>query len=216
MCCLSLKVVKCVVILLNILYVITGLMLLITGIVMMVSSEYEALLPNIAYLNTAYLLIFIGIVIFISAVIGCCLRDTKCCVLTFYFLVVFVICLEVSVIIIGYIGNGKLRERIDDYSKQEMISDMVKYNNDNEIRTAWDKVQREKGCCGVREPSDWYNGIYGDRPFKTNQIPNSCCSTDVTAGCGQENVIKHAKVSVFNRLCPYLCVSLLFCNRSKV
>ncbi|XP_071954781.1 tetraspanin-9-like [Antedon mediterranea] len=194
MCCWSLKAVKCAVVLLTIFYFITGIILFITGIVIAASGTYAELLPGVAYLNTAYLLIFIGIVIFVSAVIGCCcLRDTKCCVLTFYFLVVIVICLEVSVIILGYVANGVLRDRIDDYINQEMLRDMRNYGTDQSLKEAWDKVQREESCCGVRTASDWFNPLYGKRSFLQNEMPDSCCEI-VQQDCGlKEEYTKHSK-----------------------
>ena len=39
--------------------------------------------------------------------------------------------------------------------------------------TAWNLIQTEFTCCGVKKASDW---IFESGPFKHPQLPESCCT----------------------------------------
>lgn len=194
MCCCALECVKCFLYFLDVIFLLSGVGLFITGIHVLVgvtSGAYASLLPGISYMHAAYILIIIGVFIMVVSIIGCiaAVRESVCCLLIFYFMVVAVICLEVSAIIIAFAGVH-LHDDMADYVTASMKRGLYLYQdpNEEEMKVAWDTLQQETECCGISSPTDWE--VTGGYP--PGIVPNSCCNgpegdctSHYTEGCEQ-------------------------------
>ncbi|CAB3370843.1 Hypothetical predicted protein [Cloeon dipterum] len=60
------------------------------------------------------------------------------------------------------------------------------YGGDSYAKFAWDKLQINHYCCGIREPSDW--STY--RP-EMQGLPTSCVCSDIDKHCGDNNTYQY-------------------------
>ncbi|XP_072032815.1 CD63 antigen-like [Amphiura filiformis] len=141
---------------------LTGIGLLVTVIYMylgFLSGTYAVFLSGVPYLYVAYVLI------------------------GFYFLIVGVICVEVSIIIIAFAGLN-LQDEVHSYIQESTHKEMVVYNHDDneDFTKAWDTLQQEEKCCGFDRPNDWFQ--YAGKTFGVGDTPDSCCKI-YQVGCGR-------------------------------
>ncbi|XP_033645508.1 tetraspanin-4-like [Asterias rubens] len=186
MCCCAITCVKCFLILFDIVFFCTGVLLLGVGIhvlVGVVNGTYASLIGGVSYIYIAYALLIIAFIIILVALVGCCagVSENKCLLVTFYFLVVFCICLEVSIVIIAFVGLWYEDDYVKAYILQGSKKEMANYGHPERegFTAAWDRIQIDEQCCGVEAPSDWYE--YGR--FDSADTPDSCCRV-VSKGCG--------------------------------
>ncbi|XP_072034863.1 tetraspanin-4-like [Amphiura filiformis] len=149
------------------------------------SGTYAVFLSGVPYLYVAYVLIGVGFFIIFISIIGCiaAARDSGCWLLTFYFLIVGVICVEVSIIIIAFAGLN-LQDEVHSYIQESTHKEMVVYNHDDheDFTKAWDTLQQEEKCCGFDRPNDWFQ--YAGKTFGVGDTPDSCCQI-YQVGCGR-------------------------------
>nr|XP_054761383.1 tetraspanin-9-like [Lytechinus pictus] len=145
MCCCAIACVKCFLYFLDILFLLSGIGLFITGIHVLV-----------------------GVTLLTHGLVICILIFFQ-----FYFMVVVVICLEVSAIIIAFAGLH-MHDDMTSYVTASMKRGLFYYQDENhsEMKAAWDSLQQEVECCGVNAPTDWE--ITGG--FPPGEVPGSCCN----------------------------------------
>lgn len=68
--------------------------------------------------------------------------------------------------IAGYVKHSELQETLDDHFNNTLKS----FNDSNDARLAWKKIQTELKCCGINGPDDW-RSIY-----RNETVPSSCCT----------------------------------------
>ncbi|KAF3430124.1 hypothetical protein E2986_03977 [Frieseomelitta varia] len=168
------RCVKYLMFIFNLLFVITGIILLSIGVTIQgVYYNYQHFLDN-KFLSAPSLLIAIGTIIFFIAFFGCCgaVRENYCMIVTFTSLLVIVFILELSGGISGYV----LRARASSIIQEKMKESIQQYQNNSEISTVWDNLQRDFHCCGTTNATDWVTIGH----MKETNIPASCCM-EITA-----------------------------------
>jgi len=176
----SMKCVKYLLFVFNLVFAITGLALIIIGgIIQGLYSQYLDFLGD-QFFNTPILLVVVGCLIFVVTFFGCCgaIKEHYCMTMTFSALLVLIFLLEFGAGIAAYM----LRNDVDTIVEKNMESSLSNYGKadyDGVTRT-WDIVQHELKCCGAQEYMDWKNTTYGENG---NSVPDSCCITDAD-GCG--------------------------------
>ncbi|CAH3033624.1 unnamed protein product [Pocillopora meandrina] len=128
------------------------------------------------------ILVGVGVLIFITALFGCCgtCRDNKCCLSTFFALLLIVFALEITTGVLGYIYKDKAKSFV-----QDGFQDAIKHYDDKDttLDKAVDGLQKNLKCCGNEKPTDWL-------PYALKhhgQYPHSCCPP-ATLSCTQFNV----------------------------
>lgn len=124
------------------------------------------------------ILVGIGVLIFITALCGCCgtCRDNKCCISTFFALLLIVFALEVTAGVMGYVYKNKAKEFVND----GFIDAIKHYGQDSSLDKAVDDLQSKLKCCGSHGPSDWIK-------YSQHHLPPHSCLSDhhfpYTEGC---------------------------------
>lgn len=176
----SMKCVKYLLFIFNLIFAITGLALIIIGaIIQGLYSQYLDFLGD-QFFNAPILLVVVGCLIFIVTFFGCCgaIKEHYCMTMTFSLLLMLVFLLEFGAGIAAYM----LRSDVDTIIDGNMIKTMLNYgetNYDGVTRT-WNMVQHELKCCGAEDYMDWKNTTFGRNG---DSVPESCCITDAE-GCG--------------------------------
>ncbi|KAJ8920985.1 hypothetical protein NQ315_015780 [Exocentrus adspersus] len=130
-------------------------------------NDFDKFLDD-KYIYVSDLLIIIGAVIFVIAFFGCCgaVKENSCMTTTFSTLLIIIFILEVVAAVSGIL----LKHKTEEFLEQTLSTTMKQYyQNNTEIETVWDKVQREFQCCGIFNSTDW------TKVNKTEGIPLSCC-----------------------------------------
>jgi len=184
-CCESLA--KCIIILFNIVFCITGLLLICVGGYVQVSagnySDFQG--EGFPTLNTPIAIIIVGVIIFVIAFFGCCgaSKENKCMLYTYSMLLTVILIIEIGVSIAALAMKDLLEPEI----QKSMKETMMKYGklSHEEVTDNWDFLQQNLQCCGVVGPTDWNaipvnintspdSGLVADSgPTNLNTIPNS-------------------------------------------
>ncbi|XP_022083753.1 tetraspanin-4-like [Acanthaster planci] len=186
MCCCAIECVKCLLLFFDVIFFLTGVALLGVGIhvlVGVVNGTYASLIAGVSYIYITYAILVIAFIIIIVSLIGCCagVLENKCLLVTFYFFVVFCICLEVSVAIIAFVGLWYEDDFVEAYIIQASRTEMANYGHKDKagFSNSWDRLQTDEQCCGVLASTDWHE--YGN--FDAADTPDSCCK-EIREGCG--------------------------------
>lgn len=169
----SLRAVKWLFVLCNVLFLLMGVAMLVVGAYLQISNaSYMKLVPSDDFFTATALMIASGTIVIVVCLFGFAgvLMESQC-FLGIYFLCVLVIfALEIAAGVIGYIyyneEDAKLRSRL------------LEGLRDPEKRKYWDDVQSAERCCGVTNYTDWYRIADADYP---SAVPDSCCDGPV---CG--------------------------------
>lgn len=170
----TLKCVRAIFVVCNILFFIMGIAAMCIGIYLKVSrSDFVEILESKEFETSSALLISAGIIVVVVSLvgfIGAWLNNQ--CMLGLYLIFVLVIfAMELAAGIIALVYSRDIENII----KRELVEGLQK----DKTRSAWDKLQEKYMCCGVNNYTDWY-GVYDIHNY--NIIPDSCCGY---MGCGQ-------------------------------
>lgn len=128
------------------------------------------------------ILVGVGVLIFITALFGCCgtCSDNKCCLSTFFVLLLVVFTLEVATGVLGFVYKDKARGFVNDG-----FVDAIKQYDDKHstLDKAVDDIQKDLKCCGSDKPSDWETSPYYKKHYF--RYPDSCCDHPSQFGCFQ-------------------------------
>lgn len=175
----SIKCVKYLLFLFNLIFTISGLALIITGVV--VQARYSSYLDFLGdnFLNTPVLLIIVGCIIFVVTFFGCfgTIKENYCMTLTFAFLLGIIFLVEIG----AGIAACQLKSQVNDIVGDNMEEGMQNYNKTGYegVTQTWDLIQDQLNCCGTDGYMDWVNTTYS----MGMNVPSSCCLTPVL-GCG--------------------------------
>jgi len=177
----SMKCVKYLLFVFNLIFAITGLALIVIGgIIQGLYSQYLDFLGD-QFFNTPILLVVVGCLIFIVTFFGCCgaIKESYCMTMTFSILLALVFLLEFGAGIAAYM----LRNDVDTIIEGNMSKSLMHYGETNYdgVTKTWDVVQHELRCCGAEEYTDWANTTFGKNG---DSVPDSCCVTDAPT-CGE-------------------------------
>jgi len=179
----SMKCVKYLLFIFNLIFAITGLALIIIGgIIQGLYSQYLDFLGE-QFFNTPILLVVVGCLIFIVTFFGCCgaIKEHYCMTMTFSLLLGLIFILEIGAGIAAYM----LRAEVDTIIDANMVKSMKNYGQpgyDGVTRT-WNMVQHDLNCCGAQEYMDWKNTTFS-QVTAPDSVPDSCCIHDAE-DCGK-------------------------------
>lgn len=162
---LGAKAIKYFLFLLNLLYVITGIILIVVGATIRAKyTDYQQVVDPKLH-SVSVFLIIVGFIIFVISFLGCCgaCTENRCMILLFSFLITLILIVEICLAIVGYVYASEAKSLVENGFKTTMTS----YGNDTEITQEWDLWQTNLNCCGVYSYRDWTR--------ENMTIPWSCC-----------------------------------------
>ncbi|XP_056012195.1 tetraspanin-9-like isoform X2 [Ostrea edulis] len=187
---------KLFLVVINILFMIFGLMLILPGILILANVEYinenvKPLMKTLSYgdVNLADVadglsisMIILGIFILVVAMLGLCgaCKSNKKCLCIYSIVVLTLLVFQLVAVALWAVANDKLTNSI----KSEMLTNLQTYytNEDlssHEISTAWNYLFMKLSCCGVNDNQNSTND-FTTSPWKTSagtkNIPIFCCS----------------------------------------
>lgn len=177
----TIKCVKYLLFIFNLLFAISGLALIITGgVIQGKYSEYLDFLGH-DFFNVPVLLIVVGCVIFFITFFGCCgaVKENHCMTMTFSVLLAMIFIIEIGAGIAAYTLRGKLHTVIETNMEKGLLNYGKKTASG--VTGTWNIVQHELKCCGAQEYKDWVNATFSE---KDDAVPDSCCKDDIE-GCGK-------------------------------
>ncbi|KAI8492971.1 cd63 antigen [Branchiostoma belcheri] len=158
----------------NLVFWITGLAMIGVGATVKIAfGDYFDFTGN-AFASAPVFLIILGVFVSIIGFLGCCgaIKENYCMVTTFAVLLSLIFILEIAAGITGYV----LRNDIENVIDTAMTDFMMKWTNTTKGRLAFDGVQKEFECCGVKNYTDWFDKSPNfNPPNTTRNVPGSCC-----------------------------------------
>lgn len=146
---------------------------------------YVSLLPQHDLLSLDAVLLFFGLLIVVVAFFGCCGAwcKNRCLLISYFTLVVI---LGLAVLTLGILGY-EFGEDVSTSLQEELlygIRNNYNASSDSGITLAWDHIQNQFNCCGVKNYEDWFNITAW--PNET-RVPHSCCISSFKhmAECGE-------------------------------
>ncbi|XP_050418018.1 CD63 antigen [Patella vulgata] len=167
----GMRCIKLLLFVFNLLFVLAGIGLIGAGSYVQIKlTNYNDFLGN-QYTGPGILLIIVGVIIFGIAFFGCCgaVKENYCLVMTFAVLLSIIFILEIAGGIAGFVLKDQLDKEVKDVLNKK-IKDYKK--NDTAAVEAFDELQREFECCGVKDKTDWSGST----------IPASCCVKGTETG----------------------------------
>ncbi|XP_043932565.1 leukocyte surface antigen CD53 [Protopterus annectens] len=178
-----LKFLKGTLFIFNFIFWICGCVILSLGIYLLVEYNYGALFPSLPSLSFANILIIVGAIILVVAFLGCMgsIKENKCLLMSFFILLLIILLIEVVMAILLFIYEKKINEYVQIQLNEGLK--MYEWENSTGITKAWNMIQQQMQCCGVKNATDW------PQPPKSCCMGNSysnnseSCSTYYTEGC---------------------------------
>jgi len=176
------KCIKFLVFFFNFLFFILGLALLGFGIYAELKLGPYVTLSSVDYATGSRLLIAVGAIIAFISFFGCCgaWKENKC-LLSFFFILLFILLgLEIAAAVLGY----KNKSKIESDMQKDVEKAMDEYPDKN--KKALDDLQKELKCCGATGFMNWV--------AKLKTIPSSCKCEDTSKDvCADFKLVKYYK-----------------------
>ncbi|XP_068193350.1 tetraspanin-10 [Antennarius striatus] len=161
----------------NLMFTVLGLVVLGLGMWGLVSKESFAQ-EKISSIGTDPMLILVtlGLVLTMLCLSGCvgALRENCFLLKMFCGMVLLLITAQVLVVIVAY----SLQDQIGDYVRSGVLTAMVRYQDDLDLRFIVDEIQSNLQCCGAENYRDWEINIYYNCSAPgvlACGVPATCC-----------------------------------------
>ncbi|XP_022654820.1 CD151 antigen-like isoform X1 [Varroa destructor] len=143
------------------------------------SSFMERLIGNDQFITSAATLMASGCVVVVVSLLGClgAFKEIRCLLIVYFVLLLVVFVTMVVGGIVGYV----CRDDVDESVYRAMWASIPLYHNDSTVMKAWDEIQRNFKCCGMRNrgsPKDAPKDAWrrNSNFIGTNmKVPDSCC-----------------------------------------
>jgi len=193
--CCSVHFLKYVLFIFNFLFYLAGLTILGVGLwTLIFKSDYAVLLATSTYSATTYALIIAGVLVLGIGIVGCCglLKEHRCCLLMFTFLLLLIFLVEAVAGILAYIYSEQIGQELKDNLNTTFAT---KFNNSRypEITKATKSLHEKYQCCGANNFMDWrQSGWYQNANAVSEKdtedrlplfTPDFCCISR-TPNCG--------------------------------
>jgi len=196
----SAKCAKVILIVLNILFWLTGVILIVAGALTTTNTHVQLLakiMPDgSAPVSSAGIVaIVLGVIVFLIGFFGCCgaIRESKCLLGIYIGCLVVIIIIEIAA---GIFIGLKKKEIIADMEGQWRMMIAKKYTTSNDTKEVVNKIQTTFECCGADGPQNWENSTFSTN--NKNQLPDSCCPKE-TGLCNVKEA-KHFKEGCIKKL----------------
>lgn len=172
-CLKCLKYTMCVV---NFIFFICGAGIFGLGIYLKSTVNLSTLAPSIPAVNVVNGLFILGIFITCVSFLGFlgALKENRCLLISFFILLFLVMLAELGVACFLLMYEAQIDKTIEG----ELNKSLKEAMNNGSIE--WDTVQKTFKCCGVKNATDWKNGV-----------PKSCCKTESCQEEGSEKYYDH-------------------------
>lgn len=194
--CCSVHFLKYVLFIFNFIFYLAGLAIIGIGLwTLFFKSSYVSLLATKTFEATTYILIGAGILVLFVGILGCVgvLKENRCCLLLFTFLLLLIFLVEAVAGILAYIYS----EQIGNELKRNLNQTIAQhYSEDDVISSAIQKLHIEHQCCGAVNFMDWRKSkwyekintekLVGERGGKNLFVPDFCCRTP-SEFCGERD-----------------------------
>uniref|UniRef100_A0A3Q3GF07 Tetraspanin-10 n=1 Tax=Labrus bergylta TaxID=56723 RepID=A0A3Q3GF07_9LABR len=161
----------------NLLFTVVGLMVLGVGMWGLVSKESFAQ-EKIGSIGSDPMLIIVGMGLLLTLLClsGCvgAIRENCTLLRLFSAAVLVLITLQVLATIVAY----SLQDQIGGYLQSGMITAMVRYQDDLDLRFIMDEIQTNLQCCGADNYRDWEINLYYNCSAPgvlACGVPATCC-----------------------------------------
>ncbi|XP_046402581.1 CD9 antigen-like [Ischnura elegans] len=183
-------VLKVLVIIINLLFWLTGLAVMVVATWMLVDPTfYVSVAQNeSSYYAGLYILLGIGCLAFIVGLFGCCgaYKESQCMLVTFFCLLLIIVVGEIAGGVWAWNHSEDLEKMVRDNVKKTV---QMEYGEVQSRTIAFDGIQRALHCCGANGPSDWSGSKYntGEKGaveliasslVGAYTIPTSCCNVE--------------------------------------
>ncbi|XP_053546810.1 tetraspanin-4 isoform X2 [Bombina bombina] len=158
----------------NLIFWLGGCGILGVGVWLAVTQgKFATLSISFPSLSAASLFMVTGSVIMVVGFIGClgAVTEHRCLLLTFFVVLLIIFLLE----IIGMILFLAYKDEFHDYAQEDLKKGLKLYKTEGNLglTNAWDIVQTQFRCCGVKNYTDWMDvGI-------NSTVPHSCCTEHI-------------------------------------
>ncbi|MEE6482617.1 hypothetical protein FKM82_013297 [Ascaphus truei] len=154
----------------NLIFWLGGCGILGVGVWLAVTQgKFATLSISFPSLSAASLLMVTGSVIMVVGFIGClgAVTEHRCLLLTFFVVLLIIFLLEM----IGMVLFFTYKDEFHSYAQEDLKKGLKLYKTDGNLglTNAWDIVQTQFRCCGVKNYTDWLN------VRNSTTVPQSCC-----------------------------------------
>ncbi|XP_075999179.1 tetraspanin-10 [Genypterus blacodes] len=168
---------KCLLFLTNLLFTVMGLVVLGLAVWGLITKESFAQ-EKIGSIGTDPMLIILSVTFVLTALClsGCvgAIRE-NCCLLKLFCAAVLVL---LSAQVVAAIVVYNLKSEIGSYMQSGMLTAMVRYQEDLDLRFITDEIQTNLQCCGAENYRDWEINIYYNCSAPgvlACGVPATCC-----------------------------------------
>jgi len=202
---LSMKLIRLLIVILNMTFVIIGVALLVIGIYVVkdpkmqqlrpllnpdLTSKYSQSLSNLEIF--AIILIVIGGVLLAIGFLGCCgaIKGFRCLHALYAIIVGVIILAEIAIIVVYIVYQNRFQTEFVNKLEKSIVKYYVGTPVDNSttinsISLSWDFLQFNLQCCGAVNQSDYLNTTKWNRinPYQPNTtltVPFTCCPLNAT------------------------------------
>lgn len=163
------KILKYILLNLNILFLVFGLMLILIGTFLCVKyKHYFSQTVEISIVSVGLSIAIIGAVVCFLTFLGCIgsYKENRCMIITFSTISIIAFVLELVVFFTAF----AMKDRFYGFIENDLLQSI----NSTKMETmqAWNYVQTELHCCGFSGPNDW-------KIHRSNSLPASCCQANL-------------------------------------
>ncbi|XP_068097473.1 tetraspanin-4-like isoform X1 [Hyperolius riggenbachi] len=154
----------------NLIFWLGGCGILGVGVWLAVTQgKFATLSISFPSLSAASLFMVTGSVIMVVGFIGClgAVTEHRCLLLSFFVVLLIIFLLEIISLILFFAYNDNFHS----YAQDDLKKGLKLYQSKDNLglTNAWDIVQTEFRCCGVKNKTDWLE------VRNTTIVPHSCC-----------------------------------------
>ncbi|XP_029440015.1 tetraspanin-4-like [Rhinatrema bivittatum] len=154
----------------NLIFWLGGCGILGVGIWLAVTQgKFATLSYSFPSLSAASLFMVTGSMIMVVGFIGClgAVTENRCLLLTFFILLLIIFLLEIITMLLFV----TYRDEFHSYAQEDLKKGLRLYKTEGNLglTTAWNTVQTEFRCCGVKNYTDWFE------MRNETEVPDSCC-----------------------------------------
>uniref|UniRef100_A0A914XBU8 Tetraspanin n=1 Tax=Plectus sambesii TaxID=2011161 RepID=A0A914XBU8_9BILA len=193
--CCSVNFLKYIAFIFNFLFYLAGVAVLAMGVwTIGWKFDYTVLLPTQTYKITTYILIGTGLLVLLVGILGCLgvLRESRCSLLSFTFLLLIVFLLEAVVGVLAYVYSEQIGTELRNSLNGTIVNG---YGVDPTVSSALKTLHLQKQCCGAENFEDWRASVWfasmneeahlKERGFPL-LTPDFCCRT-ISEKCGKRD-----------------------------
>lgn len=166
---------------LNVLFWLVAILILGVGVYMMVEKKdaYQNL-SDLSF-DPAVLFVILGGTLFLITFLGClgALRENTCMLCAYASIVAFLLLVEVSCGVLGFV----FRERVQEGIQEKLSKAIVLYRDPDkpDLQLLIETTQIEFKCCGISSYEDWQTNRYfncSSMAVEACGVPKTCCKTE--------------------------------------